>query len=107
MAMQGNINYLLMKENLIKGDRGSLMVGILLAYLTVNGSCHLKSCFTFPRLVLSRRQPATDSDAWDTLSHVGYPGRVFSQADAHKCAAVQYVSFVIMSFCYLYLHVRK
>lgn len=107
LVMQGNINYLLIKENLINGDQASLMVGILLAYLTINGPCHLKSCLTFPSLVLNRQQPATDSDAWDTLSHIDHPGRVFSQADAHKYAPVLYIGFVLILLCCFYLQTLK
>lgn len=107
LVMQGNINCLLMRENLINGDQASLMVGILLAYLTINGPCHLKSCLTFPSLVLNRQQPATDSDAWDTLSHIDHPGRVFSQADAHKYVLVVCVGFVLTLLCYFCLQTLK
>lgn len=72
-----------MKEKLINGHQAGLMVGIMLVCLTVNGPGHLRSCLTFPHPATDRQQPATDSDAWDPLSHIDHPGRVYTHTQAH------------------------
>ena len=82
-----------MKEKLINGHQAGLMVGIMLAFLTVNGPYRLRSCLTSPSPVPDRQQPATDSDAWDPLSHIDHSGRVCTWADAHKPIPVQCVPY--------------
>lgn len=38
---------------------------------------------TFPHPATDRQQPATDSDAWDPLSHIDHPGRVCTHIGTH------------------------
>lgn len=80
---RANINYLLMKEKLINGHQAGLMVGIMLTCLTVNDPGYLRSCLTFPNPATNRQQPAADSDAWDPLSHIDHPGRVYTHRQNH------------------------
>lgn len=72
-----------MKANLINGHQAGLMVGIMLAFLTVNGLCHFRSRLTFPFPVPDRQQTALDSDAWDLLSHIDHSRRVHTWVDMH------------------------
>lgn len=73
-----------MKEKLVNGHEAGLMVGIMLVCVTVNDPGHLRSCLTFPNPATDRQQPATDSDAWDPLSHIDHPGRVDTHKRTHK-----------------------
>lgn len=86
-----------MKEKLINGLQAGLMVGIMLVCLTVNGPGHLRSCLTFPHPATDRQQPATDSDAWDPLSHIDHPGRVYTHthAQAHTQTFLSSVNVIV------------
>lgn len=56
-----------------------------------------KTVWLFPNLLTDRQQPATDSDAWDPLSHIDHPWESqHTHKDAHKHIPVQLVCYSSM-----------